>query len=70
MVGFSRGGLQGLLTFNDLPVDSYMIWGGVSDIHLMYEERVDLRGCYDEWLDIQKDTKAYKSRDAMQFIKR
>ncbi len=44
MVGFSRGGLQGLLTFNDLPVDSYMIWGGVSDIHLMYEERVDLRG--------------------------
>ena len=35
---------KGLLTFNDLPVDSYMIWGGVSDIHLMYEERVDLRG--------------------------
>ena len=29
--------------FNDLPVDSYMIWGGVSDIHLMYEERVDER---------------------------
>ena len=44
MIGFSRGGLQGLLTFQDLPVDSYIIWGGVSDIHLMYEERVDLRG--------------------------
>ncbi len=45
MVGFSRGGLQGLLTFQDLPVNSYIIWGGVSDIDLMYEERVDLRGC-------------------------
>ena len=44
MVGFSRGGLQGLLTFQDLPVTSYTIWGGVSDIDLMYEERVDLRG--------------------------
>ena len=42
---FSRGGLQGLLTFQDLPVNSFIIWGGVSDIHLMYEERVDLRGC-------------------------
>ena len=44
MIGFSRGGLQGLLTFQDLPVNSYIIWGGVSDIYLMYEERVDLRG--------------------------
>lgn len=44
MIGFSRGGLQGLLTFQDLPVNSFIIWGGVSDIHLMYEERVDLRG--------------------------
>ena len=38
MVGFSRGGLQGLLTFQDLPVNSYIIWGGVSDIFSMYEE--------------------------------
>lgn len=71
MVGFSRGGLQGLLTFNDLPVDSYMIWGGVSDIHLMYEERVDLRGMLRRMVGHpKKDTKAYKSRDAMQFIKK
>jgi len=71
MVGFSRGGLQGLLTFNDLPVDSYMIWGGVSDIHLMYEERVDLRGMLRRMVGHpKKDAKAYKSRDAMQFIKK
>ena len=44
MIGFSRGGIQGLLSFQDDPVDSYIIWGGVSDVHLMYEERVDLRG--------------------------
>ncbi|RIO54410.1 S9 family peptidase, partial [Mammaliicoccus sciuri] len=25
MVGFSRGGLQGLLTFQDLPISSYII---------------------------------------------
>ena len=43
MIGFSRGGIQGLLSFH--PVDSYIIWGGVSDVHLMYEERVDLREC-------------------------
>ena len=39
MIGFSRGGIQGLLSFRDDPVDSYIIWGGVSDVHLMYEER-------------------------------
>ena len=39
MIGFSRGGIQGLLSFQDDPVDSYIIWGGVSDVHLMYEER-------------------------------
>src|SRR5699024_3979519 len=31
MIGFSRGGLQGLLTFQDLPVTSFIIWGCVSD---------------------------------------
>ncbi|MCP6652036.1 S9 family peptidase, partial [Klebsiella pneumoniae] len=30
IIGFSRGGLQGLLTFQDLPADSYITWGGVS----------------------------------------
>ena len=26
MIGFSRGGIQGLLTYQDYPVDSYIIW--------------------------------------------
>ncbi|HDJ7157137.1 TPA: S9 family peptidase, partial [Staphylococcus aureus] len=61
MVGFSRGGLQGLLTFQDLPVTSYTIWGGVSDIDLMYEERVDLRGMLRRMIGHpKKDRAAYE----------
>ncbi|MFW3591061.1 alpha/beta hydrolase family protein [Staphylococcus caprae] len=69
MIGFSRGGLQGLLTFQDLPVDSYIIWGGVSDIHLMYEERVDLRGMLRRMVGHpKKDVDAYNKRDALKNI--
>ena len=66
MVGFSRGGLQGLLTFQDLPVNSYIIWGGVSDIDLMYEERVDLRGMLRRMIGHpKKDRAAYEARQAI-----
>ena len=66
MVGFSRGGLQGLLTFQDLPVSSYIIWGGVSDIDLMYEERVDLRGMLRRMIGHpKKDRAAYEARQAI-----
>ena len=66
MVGFSRGGLQGLLTFQDLPVTSYTIWGGVSDIDLMYEERVDLRGMLRRMIGHpKKDRAAYEARQAI-----
>ncbi|CDR63844.1 Dipeptidyl aminopeptidase/acylaminoacyl-peptidase [Staphylococcus argenteus] len=66
MVGFSRGGLQGLLTFQDLPVNSYIIWGGVSDIYLMYEERVDLRGMLRRMIGHpKKDRAAYEMRQAI-----
>lgn len=66
MVGFSRGGLQGLLTFQDLPVTSYTIWGGVSDIYLMYEERVDLRGMLRRMVGHpKKDHEAYEARQAI-----
>ncbi|GGB02377.1 S9 family peptidase [Macrococcus hajekii] len=44
LVGFSRGGIQGLLTYQDVDATSFIIWGGVSDIYYMYEEREDLRG--------------------------
>lgn len=69
MVGFSRGGLQGLLTFQDLPISSYIIWGGVSDIYLMYEERVDLRGMLKRMIGHpKKNADAYRQRDAVSQI--
>lgn len=69
IIGFSRGGLQGLLTFQDLPADSYITWGGVSDLHLMYEERVDLRGMLRRMVGHpKKDLEAYQEREALQYI--
>lgn len=66
MIGFSRGGLQGLLTFQDLPVTSYIIWSGVSDIYLMYEERVDLRGMLRRMIGHpKKDQVEYEVRQAI-----
>lgn len=70
MVGFSRGGLQGLLTFQEIPVSSFIIWGGVSNIHLMYEERVDLRGMLRRMIGHpKKDYAAYAKRDALSTIR-
>lgn len=69
MVGFSRGGLQGLLTFQDLPITSYIIWGGVSNIHLMYEERVDLRGMLRRMIGHpRKHSERYEKRYAINQI--
>lgn len=69
LIGFSRGGIQGLLTFQDAQVDSYIIWGGVSDLHLMYEERVDLRGMLRRMVGHPKKAlQAYEKRDAMKHI--
>lgn len=42
--GFSRGGVMALWTAIECPnVASLVTWGGVSDMVLTYEERVDLR---------------------------
>lgn len=42
--GFSRGGVMALLTaIHDSNLASIVTWGGVSDMALTYEERVDLR---------------------------
>ncbi|HDV6272794.1 TPA: S9 family peptidase [Staphylococcus pseudintermedius] len=69
LVGFSRGGIQGLLTFQTVEADSYIIWGGVTDLHLMYEERVDLRGMLRRMIGHpKKDIAAYESRNALKDI--
>ncbi|SUK12800.1 Dipeptidyl aminopeptidase/acylaminoacyl-peptidase [Staphylococcus agnetis] len=68
-IGFSRGGIQGLLTFQRIPVHSYIIWGGVSDLKLMFEERVDLRDMLKRMIGHpQKAIKAYEARDALKLI--
>lgn len=42
--GFSRGGVMALWTAIEVPaVKKVVTWGGVSDLALTYEERVDLR---------------------------
>ncbi len=42
--GFSRGGVMALLTGIHRPETSSIVtWGGVSDMHLTYRERKDLR---------------------------
>ncbi|WP_152446622.1 S9 family peptidase [Bacillus sp. THAF10] len=42
--GFSRGGVMALMTGIEFPETcSVVSWGGVSDMFLTYEERVDLR---------------------------
>ncbi|MFD2446513.1 alpha/beta hydrolase family protein [Bacillus sp. CGMCC 1.16607] len=42
--GFSRGGVMALLTAIKFPeAASVVTWGGVSDMFLTYEERLDLR---------------------------
>ncbi|CAG9622434.1 hypothetical protein BACCIP111883_03225 [Sutcliffiella rhizosphaerae] len=42
--GFSRGGVMALMTGIEFPeTRSVVSWGGVSDMFLTYEERVDLR---------------------------
>lgn len=42
--GFSRGGIMALWTAIECPTAASMVtWGGVSDMVLTYEERVDMR---------------------------
>lgn len=44
LIGFSRGAVMALLAARDCEeVGAVAVWGGVSDMWLTYEERVDLR---------------------------
>lgn len=44
LIGFSRGAIMALLAAAECPdVGPVAVWGGVSDLLLTYEERVDLR---------------------------
>lgn len=44
IMGFSRGGVMALMTGIQFPeASSVVTWGGVSDMRLTYEERLDMR---------------------------
>ncbi|MFC4766346.1 alpha/beta hydrolase family protein [Effusibacillus consociatus] len=44
LFGFSRGAIMALFAAMEFPfVKSVIVWGGVSDLALTYEERIDLR---------------------------
>lgn len=44
VLGFSRGALMALLVARDCDgIGGVAVWGGVSDLWLTYEERIDLR---------------------------
>ncbi|WP_375162286.1 alpha/beta hydrolase family protein [Staphylococcus hyicus] len=69
IIGFSRGGIQGLLTFQHIPVHSFIIWGGVSDLRLMFEERVDLRGMLKRMIGHpSQNIAAYEARNALKTL--
>ncbi|TDL98685.1 S9 family peptidase [Macrococcus brunensis] len=70
LVGFSRGGIQGLLTYQDVGATSFIIWGGVSDIYYMYKERPDLRGMMKRLIgkpDVNPD--AYDRRNGYRHVR-
>lgn len=70
-VGFSRGGIQGLLTYQKANVDSFITWGGVSDIYFMYDERQDLRGMMKRLVGRpDRDQEAYDRRNGYQHVKK
>ena len=70
MIGFSRGGIQGLLTYQKVKASSYIIWGGVTDMLMMYKERVDLRGMLRRMVGHpKKQPGAYERRDALKMIR-
>lgn len=44
LIGFSRGSIMAALAARDCPLAGpIVVWGGVSDLLLTYEERIDLR---------------------------
>ncbi|MER2035671.1 alpha/beta hydrolase family protein [Mammaliicoccus vitulinus] len=69
IVGFSRGGIQGLLTYQSVNATSYIIWGGVTDLLMMYEERIDLRNMLKRMIGHpKKQSEEYEQRNALKHI--
>ncbi|PNZ75372.1 dipeptidyl aminopeptidase [Mammaliicoccus stepanovicii] len=69
MIGFSRGGIQGLLTYQKVNATSFIIWGGVSDMLMMYDERIELRSMLRRMVGHPKKQRSeYELRNAIKDI--
>ncbi len=69
LIGFSRGGIQGLLTYQEVGATSFICHSGVTDIYLMYEERQDLRGMMKRLIGKPTvDRAAYDRRNGYQHV--
>jgi dipeptidyl aminopeptidase/acylaminoacyl peptidase len=71
VLGFSRGAMMALLAARDCTaVGPVVVWGGVSDLFLTYEERVDLRRMLKRVVGHpKKQPEAYESRSPVYWVK-
>ena len=67
-VGFSRGGIQGLVTYQEAGVTSLITWGGVSSIYYMYDERQDLRSMLKRIVGPISNKAAYDRREGINLV--
>ncbi|UTG99580.1 alpha/beta hydrolase family protein [Macrococcoides canis] len=67
-VGFSRGGIQGLVTYQEADVTSFITWGGVSSIYYMYDERQDLRSMLKRIVGPISNKEAYDRREGINLV--
>lgn len=67
-VGFSRGGIQGLVTYQEAGVTSFITWGGVSSIYYMYNERQDLRSMLKRIVGPISNKAAYDRREGINLV--
>ncbi|WP_157820027.1 alpha/beta hydrolase family protein [Macrococcoides caseolyticum] len=67
-VGFSRGGIQGLVTYQEAGVASFITWGGLSSIYYMYDERQDLRSMLKRIVGPISNKAAYDRREGINLV--
>lgn len=67
LVGFSRGAMMAMLAARECDgVGAVALWGGVTDLALTYEERIDLRRMLRRVVGHPvKDAEAYRCRSAV-----
>jgi len=72
VVGFSRGSINAMLAARDCPeIGGAIVWGGVTDLRLTYEERIDLRRMLKRVVGHPvKDVAAYEERSPVCWIDR